>query len=328
VTQTFGMDQGFQSFDEHHGTLEETAERARTFLDADDGRPVFLFVQTYRTHKVYDVSAEARATLGLEARSAKQLRAIEKEYDGLAARAERTQADRERMAEIARELESRYRGTVWDLDRGFARFFHELEARAFFQNGYLVFTSDHGEAFDEHGQIFHLGEVHEEQVRVPLFLYGSGGHRPGLRAERVDWPASLLDLAPTLAALVGAEADPAWLGTSLLDLAEARPIYAFQSNRACKTGSTLCVIDGGRKVIGFEDAAEPRVAGLRYAYELDADPGERSNVSGEPWPRELLERHRAALDAALRPAGALTSAATTAEELQDLEAMGYAGRDE
>src|SRR6185503_6579143 len=141
------------------------------------------------------------------------------------------------------------------------------------RNGTLVFTSDHGEAFDEHGQIFHLGEVHEEQVRVPLFLYGSGGPGPGLRAEHVDWPASLLDLAPTLAALAGAEPDAAWLGTSLLTLAEARPIYAFQSNRACKTGSTLCVIDGGRKVIGFEDAAEARVAGLRYAYELGADPG-------------------------------------------------------
>ena len=41
-----------------------TFERTEAFLDADDGRPVFLFVQTYRVHAPYEVSAETRAAHG------------------------------------------------------------------------------------------------------------------------------------------------------------------------------------------------------------------------------------------------------------------------
>ncbi len=323
VSQTFGMDQGFQYFDEHKRTLEETAERARAFLDADDGRPVFLFVQTYRTHKVYEVSDEACAALGLEPLSASELEALESEYDALSEREEGTQAARQRMAEIAGELERRYRGTVWDLDRGFERIFRELETRGFFRNGYLVFTSDHGEAFDEHGQLFHSGEVHEEQVRVPLFFHG-----PGLTAERLACPVSLVDVPPTLADLVGAKPFPGGLGTSLVDLAGERAVYAFQNHRRYRTGSTLCVIEGSRKVIGNERADEPRAGSLQCAFALESDPGELRNVLGETWPSEMFERHRAALDAALQPLGVLTPATPTMEELQSLEAMGYAGSDD
>ena len=62
VSQVHGFGEGFQWFDEEHTTLEATLSRARSFLDAADGRPTFLFVQTYYTHAPYEVSEETRAS--------------------------------------------------------------------------------------------------------------------------------------------------------------------------------------------------------------------------------------------------------------------------
>jgi arylsulfatase len=323
VSRTFGMDQGFQYFDEAKGTLAATGERVRAFLEADDGRPVFLFVQTYRTHATYDVSTEACAALGLERLPSERLGTMDEEYVRLAAVAEPAPEDRQRMAELARLLESHYRAAVWDLDRGFADIFRELEARGFLENGALVFTSDHGEAFGEHGQLFHGTNVNEEELRIPLFLHG-----PGLRAGRADRPVSLLDLPRTLAELAGAEPPREWQGHSILALAEERPIYAFQSSRKAGSDSLLCVIEQDRKVIGAEDSTQLRAEGPRSAFDLARDPGELHDLAAEPWPSDVFARHRAALEAALRPLVAPISAAPTAEQLQSLSDMGYAGEDE
>jgi arylsulfatase len=323
VSRTFGMDQGFQSFDEAKGKLPETAERVRAFLEADDGRPLFLFVQTYRTHATYEASSEACAALGLQPVSTAELATYDEEYDRLAARAERAPEDQLRMTELARALERHYRATVWDLDRGFERIFRELEARGHFANGFLVFTSDHGEAFGEHGELFHGMSVNEEELRIPLFLHG-----PGLRAGLVERPVSLLDLPRTLAELVGAEPRKDWLGSSILALAENRPIYGFQCSRKLERSSELCVIDLGRKVIGLEDVVHQRAEGPRSAFDLARDPGELQDLAAESWPRIVFERHRPLLEAALRPLVAPTSAAPTAEQLESLSDMGYVGGDE
>jgi hypothetical protein len=77
--------------------------------------------------------------------------------------------------------------------------------------------------------------------------------------------------------------------------------------------------------MGQENADELRAGNMRSAFDLARDPGEQVDVAGEDWAREMFERHRQALDAALQPRVNLTSAAPTAEELQSLEAMGYAG---
>jgi len=66
----------------------------------------------------------------------------------------------------------------------------------------IIYFSDHGEAFHEHGWAGHGHTLHEEQVHVPVVLRVPGG-RPAV----VDSPVSLLDIAPTVLALAGA--DPA-----------------------------------------------------------------------------------------------------------------------
>jgi arylsulfatase A-like enzyme len=57
----------------------------------------------------------------------------------------------------------------------------------------VVVTSDHGEAFGEHGHHNHLSSLHAEQVHVPLVIWV-----PGVRGEVLDRPTATLYVLPWL----------------------------------------------------------------------------------------------------------------------------------
>ncbi len=79
----------------------------------------------------------------------------------------------------------------------------------------VVFTSDHGEEFLEHGYLKHAVTLFDESVHVPLLVQAPGG--PGGR--RVDQVVRLVDVVPTVADLLGvAVSSPLksrWAGVSL-----------------------------------------------------------------------------------------------------------------
>ncbi len=68
----------------------------------------------------------------------------------------------------------------------------------------LLFTSDHGEEFLEHGSLGHRYALFEETVRVPLVIAWPDQLPPGRVAERV----SVCDVVPTLAEAGGAAIGP------------------------------------------------------------------------------------------------------------------------
>lgn len=128
----------------------------------------------------------------------------------------------------------------------------------------------HGEAFSEHGSDGHGSELYDEVLRVPLVLSGAGlpPRRAGERA------VSTLDIAPTVLAL--ANASPTDLpGVSLLaaargDAAARAPVYARAHRRSA-------LIDWPMKLIRFERGKKDRW----LLFDLAADPGEKSDLSGE-----------------------------------------------
>lgn len=64
-----------------------------------------------------------------------------------------------------------------------------------FDNTLLIITSDHGEAFGEHGYLWHERGVYEELARIPLLIRFPGGARP---TERVPALTQTIDLLPTI----------------------------------------------------------------------------------------------------------------------------------
>jgi arylsulfatase A-like enzyme len=320
VSRRFGFDQGFAWFDETNSGLASTFERVRAFLAGDDGRPTFLFVQTYATHTPYEVSAETRAawreTLGDGLDS--DFQAI---FDAMAEKELTEDMPAGEMAvflDRVAKLEALYRGGVVDFDRAFGAFHGELTQAGLLDDAVLLFLSDHGESFFEHGTIYHKGSVMEEQTRVPLFLHGAG-----IEPRAVDHPVSLIDVVPTIADLAGLEARPDWEGSSLLSLATDRPVYLFECTD--RPGSTWGVVEEGVKWVGYE--AEP--GGVHGVFDLLRDPGEKDDLSATDPGRvdALTRRHREAVERLFTPRHDAAAAELDLEALQGLEDLGYLGGD-
>ena len=319
VSTASGLAQGFGFFDEARRTIESTLERARAFLDADDGRPLFLFVHTYRAHSPYRVSAETRRERGTDLELGRPYDVLMEELRRSGSDIKEPDLDDPAVRDATRALHDVYRGGAVDVDRAFGVFLNDLKRHGLHESAFVVLASDHGEAFGEHGRLFHTAAVHEEQLRVPLGVAG-----PGIEAGIVDYPASLVDLAPTLAAMAGLAPEEHWMGTSLLDLATERPLFAFQS--VGREDSTLGILDGSRKLITRESGAALGAELPFAAYDLAQDPGERANLAeAEDWPAAMLRRLGPAAESLLVPLVGAQGARLDAERLDELRAMGYAG---
>lgn len=95
-------------------------------------------------------------------------------------------------------IKNAYLREVEYADQHLQRLVDLLDTKGVLENGVVVFTSDHGEEFWDHGGFEHGHSHHQEVVDVPLVFVGRG-----VRAERRDDPASLVDIAATIRAILG-----------------------------------------------------------------------------------------------------------------------------
>lgn len=103
-------------------------------------------------------------------------------------------------AEIER-LRARYDEEILALDHALGELFDALAARGVLDESWIFVTSDHGEAFGEHGLTEHGTGVYNEITRVPMIVFPPRG------VELTDHghPVSLVDVTTTVAALAGVE---------------------------------------------------------------------------------------------------------------------------
>jgi len=323
VSQRFGFDQGFATFDEALRELDDTLAAVEAFLDADDGRPVFLFVQTYRTHSPYRASEETRVAYA----DVLDLGADWDELQGELARVARTWVPGEPVPEpvrdVVRRIRDLYLGGVVDLDRGFGRFLDAWRARGLDRTGYLVFTSDHGEAFGEHDRLYHGNGVWEANVRIPLLLAGGG------LAGTVDEPASLVDLPRTIAELAGVEPAARWGGRSLVSTAGGGGArFSFECPADGDPGLAAAMV-GARKLI-VPSRPEAWTEQALEAYDLERDPAELDDATerGAAWPRELTRELADEAAALYRSLYEPETARLRPRDVQALEALGYVDFDD
>jgi arylsulfatase A-like enzyme len=212
------------------------------------------------------------------------------------------------------ELIRLYDETVTHADSVLAEILEVIAARLAIDRTVVVVTADHGEEFFEHGRFGHGKTLYDEVVHVPLVMVG-----PGLPVGVVrDDAAMLVDVAPTVAKLVGIAPGPKWAGRDLL---ETRPRATAYAELLREGGLEVYMTsDGHRKYL---ESTEKLGAGARTEfYDLRADPTEsRSQPLSERDPlREDMARFRAAARAAPLPREA-TSIDENAEER--LRALGY-----
>lgn len=107
-----------------------------------------------------------------------------------------------------------YDGNLAWVDSEFGRLVEELKASGQWDDTIVIVTSDHGEAFWEHGVRGHGTHVYEEFVRVPLVI-----RVPGVDPRRVDHVVEVIDITPTILDLAGVFVPGgSTAGRSLVDL--------------------------------------------------------------------------------------------------------------
>ena len=147
-------------------------------------RRFLLFLHTYHVHDYFPTKdAEARFAPGA-AQSC--VRPMEREERA------RLRDQGPDSAEM-RALRQLYDATVFDADSMIGQLLAVLDECSLTERTVIIVTSDHGEAFLEHGDLFHASGLHEEVLRVPLIVAG-----PGVRARVDEKPIGLTDLLPTL----------------------------------------------------------------------------------------------------------------------------------
>jgi arylsulfatase A-like enzyme len=192
------------------------------------------------------------------------------------------------FGEGSREL---YDGEVAFVDHHLGRLLDFVNASAFGQSTAILLTSDHGEAFGEHGLLRHGHEVWEELVHVPLLVYV-----PGASPRRVNVPRSAIDLVPTILDLfdVGVRGDEPLdfvSGRTLLpDVVSTpepqRPILVDMAEGPYNE-ERQAFIDGDLKLV----ATKGRAIGL---YDLSKDAAERHDLSSDPSQLDpVMKRFRA-----------------------------------
>ena len=138
----------------------------------------------------------------------------------------------------------------------------------------VIVTADHGEGFGEHGHYRHAYELWESLVRVPWFIYV-----PGAAHRRVDVPRGHIDLAPTIAELLGLPQGPAFRGKSLVPevrgaSAEERPVVV-DLPRCDLMDRRRGLIWNGYKLLSFGDDSR------FLLFDLEHDPNEEHDVALE-----------------------------------------------
>ncbi|MRG96295.1 sulfatase [Polyangium spumosum] len=154
----------------------------------------------------------------------------------------------------------RYLAEIGVADRWLGELVALLEAR-FLDRAYLIVTSDHGEAFGEHGTLKHSKTLYEELLRIPLLVRG-----PGVAARRIEEHVTLVDLGPTILDLFGVETPSTFLGQSLVpllaghDVRLERPVLAEGRLRRVLYWEGLKVIDDPRRKVVevFDLSQDPR----------------------------------------------------------------------
>ncbi|RMG52460.1 MAG: hypothetical protein D6723_08700 [Acidobacteria bacterium] len=162
----------------------------------------------------------------------------------------------------------RYDGEIAYTDRALGELFQYLKSADFWPHTLVIITSDHGEAFYEHGLREHSSRPYQEEIHVPLIV-----RHPARPPLRFDSPVGLIDLAPTILRFAGIDPPVVYAGVDLFAAPGERPIFSeTPRNLPEPPFYAWAMIDGRWKLL------YDLVGHTFELYDLASDPGERRNL--------------------------------------------------
>ncbi|MBI3817736.1 MAG: sulfatase [Planctomycetes bacterium] len=300
VTNVLGFDRGFDHFKGiTTGSGKRVPDVIRWFEELEPGKPGFFFFHTYDTHAPYPMPPAqidrfaAKFPGSVVPGRMKKFFQKSGDWDFTAAAATLFEnfaqfTDNDRAC-----LRACYDFAVEKMDRSMGVLLDALRAKGFYDNAIIIFTSDHGEEFGEHGKYQHE-TLYDEIMHVPLAIRLPKGARGGARAPFL---IGSIDLVPTILDLLGFPAPSDVEG-------ESRLASIFGNDPEAERRVVFATLDAREAISGF--AARTENAKLiawtrgeheiKRAFDLRADPLEKKPVELES------NKNAVTLDDALRVA--------------------------
>lgn len=269
ITREQGFAQGFDHFRFARARAHQVNRWALEWLDSTPAdRPRFLYVHTIDPHAPYEPRPRFRSKFAAEV------------TDPSVGTFENIQAlgrfEIDPTSAALAELEALYDAEVAQNDHAFGQLLAGLKARDLLDTTLVVFLSDHGEEFNDHGSFGHGVTLYREMLNIPLAIRPPGGCSP----RRVSATVQHLDLMPTLLEVAGAPVPPNLEGCSLMqcfgsDAVEPPPRPAI-SYLAADTRVGFSVTTPSWKLVQPVHGWTPR---SRELFDRRRDPAETTNLA-------------------------------------------------
>lgn len=166
-------------------------------------------------------------------------------------------------------LKQLYLKEVESVDERVGYILKALEYNGLKNNTFIVFTSDHGESFGEHGRMSHGAKVYNEMIHIPLIITGPNIIKGG----RVKDSVSHVDLMPTLKDLMEVDCLYNSQGKSYKSLLIGEKDSAKKRVQYVEDYQRALIENNYKLIINHDNTSE--------LYNLSEDPGELNNISKE-----------------------------------------------
>lgn len=232
-------------------------------------------------------------------------------------------------------LNALYDNDIRYLDDQIGKLLDSLRQRGVLDNTLVIFVSDHGEHFGDHGLMSHELSIYDSLIRVPLILRHPASIPAGTRISNV---VQTVDLFPSILRFTHVPSGSLQLqGASLLPRAmdRAKQPFAFAeynnaravdkiqrrfpgfSNPLFRMKTLRAVRSADLKLIVGSD-------GSRELYNMKADPGETNNLySQSPEEARILEAVLNKWSASFQASRFYRQEDISKEALDELRALGY-----
>jgi arylsulfatase A-like enzyme len=178
------------------------------------------------------------------------------------------------------------------VDDSLGRIVAILARKGILDDTIVVFTSDHGYFYGEHGLNEERRLAYEETIRIPLIVRFPRLVKAGTTPSEM---ALSIDLAPTLLEVAGIAPGAAIQGRSLVPVLQQKAqnwrtsfLVEYFSDTVfprIKTMGYSAVRTARHKYIRFRE-----LKGMDELYDLEADPHELANLIGKAESRDLLQQ--------------------------------------
>ena len=185
---------------------------------------------------------------------------------------------------------SLYDCSVWYVDKQIGRIVEALKKAKVYENSIIIVTGDHGEELGEHCEFGHRFRFYDECLKVPLII-----HSPYFCGKEIQSLTDLMDLAPTLASMLGLQSPVSWVGRDLSNNFDKRKYLIsecfFRGSCLFSSKPVYMAVRTDRYKYIWREWVDPEDVYTQdrcELYDLAVDPAEQNNVF-EQRPRVVKE---------------------------------------